>query len=113
MSAVSKDPSAGIRVITAPDRLDIGAADEFRDELQRAIDEGRYKIVVNLASTRYIDSSGLGSIVSRIAAARAYDGDIRIAAARKNIIKLFELTQLEKVLQCFENEEEAIASFTE
>jgi len=67
---------------------------------------------MDLSQTAYIDSSGLGAIVSIIATVRANQGDIRLAAAAGNITNLLEITQLNKLLKCYKTVEEGVKSFS-
>jgi anti-sigma B factor antagonist len=98
-------------VIDCPNRVDIDSSQQLKDILNQLVEQNKYNIVINLTATKYMDSSGLGALVSRIAVARSNNGDICIAAAPKNIIDLFELTHLNQIIHCFENVELAAASF--
>ena len=58
-------------------------------------------------------TSGLGAIVSRIAAARSNQGDVRLASAGDSIDNLLELTHLNKILNSYKDVEQAIISYRE
>ena len=62
---------------------------------------------------RYVDSSGLGAIVSRIADLRAGGGDVRVAGANDHVTGLFRLTNLDKIISLFDSVDEAEHSFQE
>ena len=108
---VNKDSDKDVMVIDAPERLDVLNAEEFRNILNGIIDKKEFKIVVNLEVTKYIDSTGLGALVSRIALTRSNQGDIRLAAPKQNITDLLELTHLIKILKCYETVELAVNSY--
>jgi len=98
-------------VIECPTKVDMNTSAELKDILNDLVEHKKYKLIINLAKTKYMDSSGLGALVSRIAVTRSNKGDICIANAPKNIIDLFKLTHLNQILNCFENVELAAASF--
>ena len=102
-----------IVVIDVPNRLTIDTADELKKQLKNLVDDGIVQVVVNLAETDYMDSSGLGAIVSKIAVTRSKNGDVRLAAVQKYIDYLLDLTHLNKVLQIYPSVDEAINSFRE
>ena len=102
---------SGIVIISCPRRIDVNVSDDLKQLIAANIDNNKYKIILDLSETAYIDSSGLGSIVSRISVLRSNGGDIRLAAPGKNIIDLLELTNLNKIIRYFENVSQAEKSF--
>lgn len=102
----------GIVIITSPKRIDVNVSDELRDLISDIIGKPKYKIILDLSDTEYIDSSGLGSIVARISVLRSNSGDIRLAAPGKSVMNLLKLTHLNQILKTYENVEQAVGSFT-
>jgi anti-sigma B factor antagonist len=102
----------GIIIITSPKRIDVNVSDELRDLISDIIEKSKYKIILNLKDTEYIDSSGLGSIVARISVLRSNSGDVRLAVPGKSVMNLLKLTHLNQILKTYENVEQAVASFT-
>ena len=98
-------------VIDCPHRLDINCSNELKMILTGLIESEKYKIVINLSETRYVDSSGLGAIVSRIAVARANQGDVKVVTKTQAILDLLALTHLNKILKCFSDLESAVSDF--
>ncbi len=86
-----------------------------RQELkQRVLDEaegGARKIVVDFARTGYIDSAGLGVLVSLAKRLRELGGDIRLANLNDDLQTLFELTKLDTLFQISDTRERALESF--
>lgn len=86
-----------------------------RQELkQRVLDEaegGARKIVVDFAKTGYIDSAGLGVLVSLAKRLRELGGDIRLANLNDDLQTLFELTKLDTLFQIAATREHALESF--
>jgi len=102
-----------IVVIDVPNRLTIDTSDELKKQLKNLVDDGVVRLVINLEETDYMDSSGLGAIVSKIAVTRSNNGDIKLAAVQKYIDYLLNLTHLNKVLQIYPNIEDAVESFNQ
>jgi anti-sigma B factor antagonist len=100
-------------VIDIPRRLTSEISGELKQLMKELIEQGKYKIVMNLEKTKYMDSSGLGAIVSKIAATRSKKGDIRLAAPQQTIIDLLELTHINQIVKVFSSVEEAVNSFKE
>ena len=98
-------------VITTPERFTVEVASEFKELLNKLVKDQNYKFVIDLSATKYMDSSGLGAIVSRIAATRANHGDIRLANPSKFVEELLDLTQLMRILKIYKNTKSAINSF--
>ena len=105
------EKSGKIVVIKTPERFTVEVSSEFKDLLNNLVKEQNYKIVINLSATKYMDSSGLGAIVSRIAATRANNGDIRLANPSKFVKELLDLTQLMRILKIYNNTKSAVNSF--
>ena len=105
------DTEGDVRVINIPDRLTSETSDVLKRMLKELVDKGYYKIVMNLEQTEYMDSSGLGAIVSKIAATRSKKGDIRLASPRKYVVNLLELTHIDQIIKIYDQRSEAVNSF--
>jgi len=109
--SIREEMGGEVVVIEAPARLDASVASDFRAKMGEFVDKGKNKIVVNLAKTEFMDSSGLGALVSRIATSRANKGDIRLASPTAHTLKLLEITHLNKIFKIFDDVNSAIESF--
>ena len=98
-------------VIEVPGRMDASVADSFRHQVNQLVDDGRHKLVMDFSNTVFMDSSGLGAIVSRIAATRSSGGDVRLASLSPFVQQLLETTNLDKVLKCFDDVDKAVQSY--
>ncbi|MEE1612152.1 STAS domain-containing protein [Microvirga sp. CF3016] len=83
-------------------RLDAAAAPGLLARLTGAIAEGKTQFVVDLAEVPFIDSTGLGALVSGLKAARRVEGDLRLAAPGPQVRKLLRLTTLDRVFTILE-----------
>lgn len=85
----------------------------FEDELQRAIADGRYRIVVSGQELRYVASAGLGALMGVIEEVRSNGGDIRIAELNDTVQNIFEMLGFNHLYRIFTSEREAVLSFRE
>ena len=92
------------------DKIDSIVAPEFKSEMIELINRGSTDVIINLSDVKYIDSSGLGVLVSLIKAI-GEQGDLKFCGACERIKSLFELTRLNKIFSIYHSEDEAIDSF--
>ncbi|HEY0541262.1 MAG TPA: STAS domain-containing protein [Actinoallomurus sp.] len=83
--------------------LDVATAPQVRDLLIRLIDEGRYRLVLELSGVDFVDSIGLGVFVGVVHRLRPHDGSLAVAAPSPQTRKVFEITQLVRVLPLFDS----------
>jgi len=86
-------------VIRTSGRLNMVAAPRLRDLVARIVrQDGRSHVVVDLADTDFMDSSGLGALIAGLKTARAAGGDLRIARAQTQVLAVLKLTNLDQIL---------------
>jgi anti-sigma B factor antagonist len=86
-------------VIRTSGRLNMVAAPRLRDLVAQIVrQDGRSHVVVDLADTDFMDSSGLGALISGLKTARAAGGDLRIARAQTQVLAVLQLTNLDQIL---------------
>lgn len=102
-----KDSYAEIR---AAGRLNMVAAPQLREFVADVVASGSPRIVVNLAETAFMDSSGLGALIGCLKAARQAGGDLRIAAAQPQVKMVLELTSMDRVLMPYASADEAFGN---
>jgi anti-sigma B factor antagonist len=106
-----QEKSGKVTVIDCPNRLDANVSDELKNIMMNLINENKFKIVIDLTKTKYVDSSGLGAIVSRISVTRSNNGDVRLVTKTHAILDLLEITRLNKILKCYDDVEKATERF--
>jgi len=89
----------GIAVVVPRGRLNMVAARQLRQVLGDIITGGTSRIVVDLAETTFLDSSGLGALIGGLKSARQAGGDLRIARPTPEVMTVFTLTNMDKVLR--------------
>jgi anti-sigma B factor antagonist len=103
--------TAGATVVELSGELDGGAADELRQALSALLDRGRARLVVDLAGVPYVESRGLSALVTAMKRARALGGDLRLCALRAEVLSIFGITHLNRVVPVFPTRQEALASW--
>ncbi|WP_262268742.1 STAS domain-containing protein [Microvirga yunnanensis] len=83
-------------------RLDAAAAPGLRARLDGALAGGATQVLVDLAEVPFIDSTGLGVLVSGLKAARRADGNLRLVAPGPQVRRLMRLTALDRVFTILE-----------
>ncbi len=83
----------------------------LRDKLHSLIGDGFLKLVLDVGAITWVNSSGLGTLISALAAVNKAGGDLRIANVTEKIQSLFLITQLTKVFKTYDTAERAIASY--
>ena len=84
----------------------------FGRKIRDLIEQGHVKIVVDLGGVTYIDSSGVGMLVGKLQSVRAKGGDIRLLHVTTRGQRLFGMLKILTVFEVFEDEAQAVRSFT-
>jgi anti-sigma B factor antagonist len=92
------------------DNLDASNVREFRD-MALTLMQDRSRIVLDLAGVKFIDSSGLGALISCLRQVNGRQGDLRICNMSATVRALFELMRMHRVFNIHNNRAEAVASF--
>jgi len=101
----------GVTVVEVDGQLIVGNRHELKDMIQAALDRGERKLLVDFSRTGYIDSSGLGALVSITKRIREASGELRLAGLNDDLRSLFELTKLDTLFTITETPEQALATF--
>jgi anti-sigma B factor antagonist len=100
-----------VSIVEIDGQLIVGNRQELKQKMLEALDAGARKLVVDFTKTGYIDSSGLGVLVSLSKKIREQGGELRLAALNEDLRTLFELTKLDTLFQIAGTREQALASF--
>lgn len=103
----------GVCILAAPTDLDVYTAPAFRQTHVEVVSAGRYRHVVDLSKTTYIDTTGLGVLVGALKRARAHDGWLRLAGPTEPVAKCLRITGLSRVFVVADTVDAAINYDTE
>jgi anti-sigma B factor antagonist len=107
---VSKD-AKGVVVVEVDGQLIVGNRQELKGKVLDALEAGDRKFLIDFTRTGYIDSSGLGVLVSLSKKIRDEGGDLRLAGLNEDLKTLFELTKLDTLFAIADSSAEALAAF--
>ena len=83
----------------------------FESEIQKALEQKRFKLVVNCEGLTYIASAGMGAMMGAIEEIRGNGGDLRLAGLNETVRNIFEILGFHHLYRIFTSEVEAIRSF--
>ena len=102
----------GVTVLDLNGRITLGEGSvQLRDAIRDLISKGQTRVLLNLADVNYIDSSGLGELVSAYTTAKNQGATLKLLKLTKKVHDLLQLTKLYTVFDVSDDEAKAIASF--
>ena len=113
MSLQATHRDAGpVTVVDLSGRITLGEGSALlRKTIRGLLDDQHTMILLNLADVDYIDSSGIGELVSGYTAVRSKDGELKLLHLTKKVHDLLQITKLFTVFEVFSDEGTAIRSF--
>ena len=110
---ISERKIGDVVVVDVSGKITLGDGDTIlRDKLRSLVQQGQLKLLLNLADVTYIDSAGLGAIVQCYTTVTNQGGALKLVNATKRIHDLLAITKLLTVFDTFDNEAEAVTSFS-
>ena len=99
-----------VMVLTPMEKnIDASIQDEFKDALTGAIDEGHRKIILDLSHVKFLDSSGLGVMVSMVKKLTG-SGALAFCGVQEQVAQVFSLTRLDRVFNIYPNKDVALGA---
>jgi anti-sigma B factor antagonist len=102
----------GVAVVDCSGRITLGEGSvTLRDTVRDLLSKGNKKILLNLAEVNYIDSSGIGELVSGFTTVRNQGGELKLLNLTKKVHDLLQITKLYTVFDVKDDEASAIKAF--
>lgn len=95
-------------VVIPFEEIEVYNASELKEELSEIIEKGCLNIIIDLVNIEYIDSSGLGVLVSTLKKVKTINGNLILVSPKNPIKQILELTSLNKVFSITTDKEEAL-----
>ncbi len=108
---ISSRTKGEVVILDISGEIDLYNAPEIKDIINKLIEQKRYNVVINLKDVTYIDSSGIGALISSLSNLKKYQGGLKIINVFASVRKVFELTKLTSFFDIYDNEEDSIKSF--
>jgi anti-sigma B factor antagonist len=103
----------GITILDLSGRITLGDGSvTLRDAIRDLVNKGSKSILLNLGDISYIDSSGIGELVSGFTSVRNAGGELKLLNLTKKVHDLLQITKLYTVFDVKDDEASAVASFT-
>jgi len=101
-----------VTVVDAAGRITLGeGASAFREKIRELVNNNSKKILLNLGDVSYIDSSGIGELVSGFTTVTNSGGQLKLVGLSKRVKDLLQITKLYTVFEAFDDEAQAVRSF--
>jgi anti-sigma B factor antagonist len=103
----------GVTIVDLSGRIALGEGSAgLRDLVRNLVSEGNKKILLNLRDVDYIDSSGLGELVSAFTSMRSKGGELKLLNLTKRVQDLLQITKLYTVFEITDDEVTSLQSFS-
>jgi anti-sigma B factor antagonist len=110
MTVSTDQQEAALVVATSVEALDASNATEFKSVMGRMIQPGA-RLVLDMSGIRFVDSSGLGAILSCLRQLHDQGGELKLCNMNKPVRALFELVRMHRVFEIFNTRDEAVRSY--
>ena len=102
----------GVSVLDLSGKIVLGEGDvQVKDRIKDLLADGQRRILLNLGEVTYVDSAGLGALISSYTTVKREGGQLKLVNLTKRIQDLLAITKLITVFDTFDQESEALASF--
>jgi len=103
----------GVSILDLSGKIVLGEGDvQVKERIKDLLADGQRRVLLNLAEVNYIDSAGLGTLISSYTTAKREGGSLKLVNLTRRIQDLLAITKLITVFETFENEAEALDSFS-
>lgn len=109
---ITTKKGANIIILELSGRFDAIVVPQFKNFIAKLMREGNNRYVIDMHGVTYIDSGGLGILVSFLRQVRLTKGDIKIASLDSRVRAVFELTRLHRIFEIFDDAKIAVQSFS-
>lgn len=110
--AIDTKPIGGVLVYEVPfEHLDAGNSEEFKAAVQPLLSD-HPRLVFDLARVAFVDSSGLGALLSALRQAKSQGGDLKLCGMTRQVRELFDLVRMHRVFEIFGSADEARTAYT-
>ncbi|HKQ08444.1 MAG TPA: STAS domain-containing protein [Blastocatellia bacterium] len=109
---INQRQAGDVTILDLSGKITIGEGSvQLREAVKDLLTNGKKKILLNLGDVSYVDSSGIGELVSSYTTTSNQGGQLKLLSLGKKIKDLLMITKLLTVFQTYDDEQEAIASF--
>ena len=107
----SRREQGNIVILSLTGRLDLSSGGKLKEEIKGIIASGKTSVHLNLTNTEFVNSSGLGALVSIMKEIRLQKGRLTLSDLADYVQEIFDITQLSHIFEIFATENEALNSY--
>jgi anti-sigma B factor antagonist len=109
---IAERETGSVTVLDLSGKITLGDGDTLlKDKLHSLLHQGKKQVLLNLGDVNYVDSAGLGALVSAYTAVTREGGSLKLANITRKLQDLLSITKLLTVFETFDSEDEAIRSY--
>lgn len=108
---ITQKTEGTVAILYLTGRLDLASGNELKTAVKEIFDSGKNCIQLNLSKIEFINSSGLGALVSIMKETRLRKGRLTLSNLANYVQEIFEITQLSHIFEIFPTQEDALSSF--
>jgi len=108
---INIEEKSSVIILKIDGEVDLYNAPQIKDTVRKQIDQGKNAVLIDLGGVSYIDSSGIGALISSLSNLKKAGGILKICNIHGSVKKVFELTKLTGFFEIFEQREQALSSF--
>ncbi len=108
---INRRESGEVVIFDINGEIDLYNAPEIKDKIKDEMNNGKVNIVINLDKVSYIDSSGIGVLISSLSNLKKVGGALKLINVYASVRKVFELTKLTSFFDIYDSEVDAMAAF--
>ena len=104
-----EDSGGSAHIIRARGEIHVSTAPELAQRIATAVDAGQARIVLEMSGVEFIDSTGLSVLLNGLRLVTQKHGRMAIVCTNRNVLRLFEITNLDGTFNIFDDREQAVA----
>lgn len=108
---INRRDSGEIVIFDINGEIDLYNAPEIKDKIKEEMNKSKVNIIINLDKVSYIDSSGIGVLISSLSNLKKVGGSLKLINVYASVRKVFELTKLTSFFDIYDSEADALAAF--
>jgi anti-sigma B factor antagonist len=112
MVKIEEKKAGNITIVLLGGKIDSPSSTDMEKKINELIDRGDRYLLVNLAGTEYISSSGLRVMLSSLKRLRKVQGDLKVACTRPLVRNVFDMAGFTQIFEFYDREEDALSRFS-
>ena len=108
---INRRESGEVIIFDINGEIDLYNAPEIKEKIKEEMNNGKVNIIINLDKVSYIDSSGIGVLISSLSNLKKVGGALKLINVYASVRKVFELTKLTSFFDIYDSEAEALSAY--